>query len=141
MIKEDVLQSIQLVLFCLITLTNLNKSISYEWTPFDCNNDSDFSEVAKTLRHVVIFENNLYLFFESFVVTMWVPEFTNQQGNLPNPKEDNFVLVYEPSRVYYDNMLERPDIMNRSFDKFQVFEYAKGTGDRPVRTHTYLINS
>ena len=131
--------SIQLVLFCLITLINLIRSISYEWTPFDCNNDNDASEVAKTLRHVVVFENNLYFFFESFVVTMWVPEFINRPDNLDDPEEDNFVLVYEPSRVYYSNMSAFPDIMHRVFDGFQVFEYVEGSGERPDKTETYLF--
>ena len=72
---------------------------------------------------------------------MWVPEFTSRPGNSIYTEEINLVSVFEPLRVYYENMSEYPNIMDSKFDKFYVFEYAKCSGNSPAKTDTYLINS
>ena len=70
------------------------------------------------------------------------PFFTNNQpGAAYNPYGDNLAQVYEPSRVYYKNMSESPQILASGFKKFQVFVYAKGSGVRPDATETWLVNS
>ena len=70
---------------------------------------------------------------------MFLLEFINLPNDLSTLEYDNFVQVYGASRVNYKDMKNYPTILKKSFDKFQLFEYAKGSGKLPDSLETYLI--
>ena len=96
---------IKLILLNLIILINLNRSATaYNLKPFACNGKNDTEILTSTLRHVVIHNNTLYFFFESYVISITVPKiFRNPKKNASDPELDNFLEIEEP----YDSHIIR----------------------------------
>ena len=117
--------SIKLILLNLIILINLNRSATaYEWHPFACDGTHDTEILTSTLRHVVIHFNDLYFFFESYVILIEAPKILeNLKKNASSLELKNIFIIGEPEIAYYNNMISLPNIMEERFDNYTVFQF------------------
>ena len=133
---------IKLILLNLIILINLKRSTSEkDWQPFACNGKNDTEILTSTLRHVVIHFNSLYFFFESYVISIYVPLiYRNPKKNESDPELGNFLLIYGPMISHYNDMYKQPNIMEHRFDKYTEFEYVK-SDDEVTGKEAYMVNT